>query len=513
METGKIKKRGWATHQQRWFGKWHLYLGIIAGAVLSLVGLTGSILVFGDEIDRALNKELFHALEQKKQYSIEEIAAIVPQKYPDKKIDYVYLPQQGNPNVTYICYNFAKEEQFFINPYTAELAGKRLYHSSFIGFVTELHTNLLISGWGQYVVGLATLCLLILTISGLRLWVPQQYKKWKQWKSVLTVNFKSGFKRQNYDWHNVLGIYSAPVVVVLSLTGFAMSFGPVFIAFLFMLTGKSPQSVQQVFNLKSEWVAEAQKLSPVTAASVAKNKFPEAVLRGIAYPVDKNGAYRFDMCSAGVSKEGNRIMVGVDQYSGKVLLNSETDFSDIANSYLSWIVPLHLGSFGGMPTRILALLGGLIPLALFITGFVVWWPRFKKQKGKNRAVPPRPSKDDKLLQAIKALAPGAYFAFYFKKGIKYGLFLLAGVFLSGLLYGLLSGILLQPAIFSVLYTGISLIINFMIALVVFIAAYLLPLLFRRSYKPALKYFSLSLSLLLLFAPFVAAIALLSKHLF
>ncbi|MBZ4191885.1 PepSY-associated TM helix domain-containing protein [Niabella beijingensis] len=513
MAEKKSRKLKWAVHQKRWFGKWHLYLGIIAGALLAVVGLTGSILVFSDEIDQAFNKELFFSMKQQKRYSLEEIAAIVPQKYPGKKVDYVYLPAENQPNLSYVCYNFETEEQFFIDPYTAELAGKRLHHSSFIGFVTELHTNLLMPGPGQYIVGLATLCLLILTISGLRLWIPQQYKKWKQWRSVLTINFKAGFKRQNYDWHNVLGIYSAPVVVMLSLTGFAITFGPLFIAFLFILTGRSPQSVQQIFGQKSEWVKGRPALSPVEAAAVAKKQFPEAVIRGIAYPADSTGAYRFDLRSDGVSKEGNRIMLSIDQYTGKLLLNSETDFPNIGNSYLTWIVPLHLGTFGGWPTRILACLGGLIPLLLFITGFIIWWPRLKKRQGKKSAVPPRPSKDETALQAIRALPAGSYFSYHFKKGLKYGLLILGSAFLSGLLYGVISGIPLQPALFSVLYTGIALIINFLLALLVVITGCLVLLPFKRTIKRPLKYFSLSLSLLLVFVPFLLAIAVLSKDLF
>ncbi|WP_018628303.1 PepSY-associated TM helix domain-containing protein [Niabella aurantiaca] len=512
MTVKKSKKLKWAAHQKRWFGKWHLYLGIIAGALLCVVGLTGSILVFGDEIDQALNKDLFFAMEKQKRYSIEEIATLVPQKYPGKKVDYVYLPKEGNPNISYVCYDFATEEQFFINPYTATLTGKRLHHSSFIGFVTELHTNLLMPGPGQYIVGIATLCLLILTVSGLRLWVPQQYKKWKQWRSVLTVNFRSGFKRQNYDWHNVLGVYSAPVVIMLSLTGFALTFGPVFIAFLFMLTGRSPQSVQQIFGQKSEWVRGGQQLSPADAALVAKRQFPNAVIRGIAYPADSTAAYRFDMRSDGVSKEGNRIMLSIDQYNGKVLLNSETDFPNIGNSYLTWIVPLHLGTFGGLPTKILACVGGLVPLLLFITGLIVWWPRFKKRQGRQSAIPPRPSKDEKVLQAIRALSSGKYFSFHFKRGLRYGLLVLGCTFLAGLLYGLISGIVMQPALFAVLYTGIIILVNFMIAVLVLVAGSVL-LLLRKRVKGLLKYFSLSLALLLVFLPFIAAIALLSKNLF
>ncbi|WP_300601290.1 PepSY-associated TM helix domain-containing protein [Niabella sp.] len=513
MMEQKNKRLKWAVHQKRWFGKWHLYLGIIAGAILCVVGLTGSILVFADEIDQALNKDLFRAMEHQRRHPIEAVATLVPQKYPGKKVDYVFLPKENDPNISYVCYNFTTEEQFFINPYTATLTGKRLYHSSFIGFVTELHTNLLMHGPGQYLVGLATLCLLILTISGLRLWVPQQYRKWKQWRSVLTVNFRSGWKRQNYDWHNVLGVYSAPVIVMLSLTGLALTFGPVFIALLFMLTGRSPQSVQQIFAQKSEWVPGRKALTPAEAAAVASAQFPHAVIRGIAYPADSTAAYRFDMRSDGVSKEGNRIMLSIDQYTGKLLLNSETDFPNIGNSYLTWLVPLHLGTFGGLPTRILAFLGGLVPLLLFITGFIVWWPRFKKQQGKQGAVPPRPSKNEKQLQAIRALPAGSYFLVHFKKGLKYGALLLGSALLAGLLYGLISGIPVQPALFALLYTGISVIVNVVIALLVLMMGGLLLLLLKKPVKGLLKYFSLSLGILLVFLPFVLAIALLSKNLF
>ncbi|WP_029279647.1 PepSY domain-containing protein [Pedobacter borealis] len=62
MQRSKIKSEqnpkrlSWAKHQKRWFGKWHLYVGIIAGAIVAFVGVIGSILVFQDEIDRGLKK-------------------------------------------------------------------------------------------------------------------------------------------------------------------------------------------------------------------------------------------------------------------------------------------------------------------------------------------------------------------------------------------------------------------------------------------------------------------------
>ncbi|WP_298908692.1 PepSY domain-containing protein [uncultured Nostoc sp.] len=39
--------------------------------------------------------------------------------------------------------------------------------------------------------------------------------------------------------------------------------------------------------------------------------------------------------------------------------------------------PLHYGTFGGLPTRILYVFVGLAPLILFITGFGMW--RYRKR--------------------------------------------------------------------------------------------------------------------------------------
>ncbi|WP_346318039.1 PepSY-associated TM helix domain-containing protein [Chitinophaga sp. YIM B06452] len=505
MTTHKKKKWRWAQHQKRWFGKWHLYVGIIAGAILCIVGLTGSILVFQDEIDIALNRELFETLKGQKRYAIQEIIPVVQQKYPGRKFDYVFQTDETNPNATYRFFQFKTEEEFFVNPYTGELCGKRLTDSAFIRIVMNIHRTLLIPAAGRYIVGLAALCMLILTISGLRMWVPQQYRKWKQWRSVLTVNFKAGLKRQNYDWHNVLGFYSSPVIILLSLTGFAITFSTVFISFLFMLTGKSPQSVASIFAQKSQYAEGARSLTAAEVAAIAAKTAPYGQLLGIAVPTTKDMVYRLDMKSEGPARTGNRIMLFVDQYTGKVLLNSENDFPNIGNSYLSWLTPLHYGTFGGMPTRILALIGGLIPVLLYITGFIIWWPRHKKQQRKP-AAPEKP--------VVKVyMSYGKCFSHYFKKGLKYAALLLVCSLLAGALYGLISGIVVQPALFSVLYTGISICVNFIIALLACIICLLLLGPFRRYPKRVHRYFALSLAFLLVFLPVIILIAQLNMKVF
>jgi uncharacterized iron-regulated membrane protein len=44
------------------------------------------------------------------------------------------------------------------------------------------------------------------------------------------------------------------------------------------------------------------------------------------------------------------------------------------------IAPAHVGSFGGLPIRIIWFGFGLMPAVLFITGCVVWWMRSLRRR-------------------------------------------------------------------------------------------------------------------------------------
>jgi uncharacterized iron-regulated membrane protein len=66
--------------------------------------------------------------------------------------------------------------------------------------------------------------------------------------------------------------------------------------------------------------------------------------------------------------------VYLDQHSGEVLRvpSTERSFGDLV---MTWVVPLHVGNFGGLPVRVAWLVLGLSPPLLFVTGFAMWWTR------------------------------------------------------------------------------------------------------------------------------------------
>ena len=493
-------KLRWAKHQKRWFGKWHLYLGIFAGVIVAFIGLTGSILAFGEEIDEVLNPALFTVPAQHPPPAVPKLINLVHQKHPALAYSYVTIPDAKKPGATYVFFDAKTEEQVFINPYNGDICGRRNHDSSFIGIVTELHVSLFIPVIGRYFVGLCTLILLILTITGLRMWIP---KKWKQLRGMLSVKLSGSFKRQNNDWHNVLGFYSAPVVIVLSLTGFLIAFSILFIPLLFLLNGQSPQGVASLLNAQS---AKQEKAVPITLSQVMKiaaQQMPGAEVRGIAIPADIKGSYRLDILKDGFPESGRRQMLTLDQYSGKVLLHSDKDFPEVGLAYLSWLVPLHYGSFGGTVTKIIASIGSLVPMALCITGFIIWLPRWRKQRMKERKM----NKEDSYANEPAALEKTvvslplftfSYLLYHIKKGLVYGLWMLLIASICGLLYGLAAGIVIQPALFVILFSTLVITVNFFVSFVLMLLNTVLLMPFKKSFINVTRYFGWSFSIFIIF---------------
>jgi len=72
--------------------------------------------------------------------------------------------------------------------------------------------------------------------------------------------------------------------------------------------------------------------------------------------------------------------VASDRYTGKVLkVTDATKSLSLGQTVLNAFTPMHYGTFGGLPTRILYVFVGLSPTILFITGFTMYRLRRRPQ--------------------------------------------------------------------------------------------------------------------------------------
>lgn len=118
----------------------------------------------------------------------------------------------------------------YVNPYTGAILGQLDPSSGarrFFRVVTDWHRWLSVNGEGRttarWVTGVSNAAFFILAITGVCIWVPRVWT-WAAFRAV--TFFRTGLtgKARDFNWHNVIGAWSAPVLVVLTFSGMCISF-------------------------------------------------------------------------------------------------------------------------------------------------------------------------------------------------------------------------------------------------------------------------------------------------
>ena len=348
----------------------HRYIGLAVGIILIIVGLTGSLLVFERELDDwAIQQRFGHVVAQEQRLSAATLVdnvKVAYAKHPDWQVGQVQmLPKQ---EFYTIRLNRTDDTQWevFVNPYTGVIMGDRQRETALFNRVLELHYALLVGNTGMIIVGIAAFLLVILSITGIVLWPG-----WRKLISGFKIKWLAHSKRVNFDIHKVAGIINAVFLTVIAFTGFCWNFyeyaEPAIYAATF--TPKPPEVKSTLENGKP-----TLQLDEILRRSNAA--LPGATTTFINLPQKPNDVFEIYKKVPGDSEDFNSY-VKLDQFSGKVLYVQDSRTGRLGDRVLNSFTPLHYGTFGGLPTRILYVFVGLSPTILFITGFVMWRYRYR----------------------------------------------------------------------------------------------------------------------------------------
>ncbi|HTO80438.1 MAG TPA: PepSY-associated TM helix domain-containing protein [Methylocystis sp.] len=368
----------------------HQIIGLFAGAIFVLIALSGGVLAFREDIDEALNASIMR-VEEPAQASLkpldEILAAAVAAMPPDAKLERLTLPRHAKAAVaiTYMVDTDDLESDFyemFLDPYTAKVQGRRLllhgdktFSQPFIQILLAFHSTLLLGANNAYIVGFLGILLFFSVLVGLYLWLPRN----GDWRLGLKVKWGVSFERVVYDLHRSVGAYCAVILLVMLFTGVAMIFKP------------ATRSVTSLFSLvradpdfgRSKPIPGRSPIGVDAAVAAASQVFPEGRLHWVLLPSTPTGVYVVGKQS---KDEPNRTKtyrnVGVNQYSGRVVQVQDRKSFTAGERFLEWIFPLHSGEAFGDIGPPLTLLIGLIPLALYVTGFLRW-----RQRRRGRGPP------------------------------------------------------------------------------------------------------------------------------
>jgi uncharacterized iron-regulated membrane protein len=103
---------------------------------------------------------------------------------------------------------------------------------------------------------------------------------------------------------------------------------------------------------------------------------PQELLIGVIFPAGPKGAYTLMYSSDYSGEFSTADYFYFDQYNGHLLNVWHRGINKTAGDLiLSWMAPLHFGTFGSVPVKIVWVVLGLSLPALFVTGALMWWNR------------------------------------------------------------------------------------------------------------------------------------------
>lgn len=362
---------------RRYLLKVHLYLGLILGGAFALLGLTGSFLVFYPEIDRGLNPELVNPSAMHSPPSVQAWFDHLHAQFPERKGAWRIEIPRSSDQVVFARYlkpeetdpDIFKPMVVALDPNSGAVLNARMWGDYLVTWVYDLHYALLMGKSGTVLVSLLGMALLVSVLLGVYLWLPRGKQRFV--KAIPKV--RSGSKKAIYDIHSYTGAYGAVLLLLMVVTGVGLA---------------TPQWVEPLVNLFSVRMDKQTVYSSVPmpgtkritadqAVSVGLAVFPTAKLRWIEAPINVEDVYVLRLQQpAEPSQRFPKTFVWIDQFSGQVLASRDALKVNSGDAFFDWLHPLHNGEALGLTGRILAFVSGLLPLALFLTG----WIRFRQKR-------------------------------------------------------------------------------------------------------------------------------------
>lgn len=364
--------------QKLWF-QLHGWCSLPVWLIFTAVCLTGTIAVLSHELTwlfnenaRALNPQNLPAK------PIAELVAAVQQVEPTAAVTSVMVMEPYLVTAVMFTTETLPAAIAYVNPYSG-VVQEINPGLNFISFMRSLHGWLLFP-WqhsysvGYYLVSAMSLLMLGALITGLVI-----YKRFWQSFTAPKLRLHQGKKTVLADLHRLAGVWSLWFLLLMSLTG-------LWYLIQAMLWHNEVEFSYEVEPLSSHYVPAAaadgdalQKgpamISLGQAIAGAQQFLPELKPAFVAMPEHPRDYYR-------ISGYGDSIWF--DQYSYTIWINPWT--GEVADSrvpaqmgtletLMSVADPLHYGTLGGLWTKAIWFVFGLMISGMAITGFMIWGSR------------------------------------------------------------------------------------------------------------------------------------------
>jgi len=199
----------------------HLWTGIVLGLYVFVISVSGSAIVFRNELYKAIWPGPRMVAIGSHRLTHNELRDAARRAYPQYQLRWIWDAKQPNQAAEIWMDRKGHKKQRLFDPYTGlDLGESRPYSIQLIAWLIDLHVNLLAGDRGRLINGACAVIVLALAFSGAVLWWPGT----ERWRRSLTVHTTSNWKLFNWELHNAIGFWMLPIVIMFGFVGFYAGF-------------------------------------------------------------------------------------------------------------------------------------------------------------------------------------------------------------------------------------------------------------------------------------------------
>jgi uncharacterized iron-regulated membrane protein len=358
----------------------HLWLGLTLGALLVLIGLSGSAMIFRYELERALFPALTHSIGSGAG-DLHECLAAAQAVNPRKSVRTLRWPVNADGTQEWLTIptgQTTKEQAttVYTDPQTCAVLGTRGPRKDVMTWVVNFHHALLLGKNGRYLQTCVALAAIFLAISGLIQWWPSNFT----WSRLQP-------RARARPLHYAVGFWAMWPLLLIAPTAIYMAWR---LDINKSLLGDAGTSMVASASTPAKQTSAFLTLNSVMATARATR--PDAAWRILTLPQKPKEPYTITYQLPGEYGRtgGNQMSLKANpDGTARVVAITELHNSSRMKRFLDELMFIHYGEFGGFTTRLLWCATGFTPAVLFFTGLLMWRRRVTAEAASRRVLDAR----------------------------------------------------------------------------------------------------------------------------
>ena len=354
--------------------KLHRWIGGILAILLVVQALSGTVLVFRDEIERIIHPALIVQPGPVRQ-PVQALLDTVRARHPEAVVQRAEFARADDQTVLFKLKRKTDDALLLVavDPYRNVIVRDGGLGSWPTEWIFAVHEHLLIGPVGETVVGIEGLGLLFMAITGPIVWWPGRRR------------LKQGFKvrwdaKPDPKWrslHRAVGTGAALFLLVSAVTGVLMVWKEPFRDALGTVTRADGKPAPKVSDHKIPLVAVDQLIAQAHAA------YPGPLLRQLRFSSGGRVVAVYLDSDRTIRADGT-IQLYYNAESGAAVGRYVSGEMPAGSEFIDWIYTVHTGLWGGVLTRALLVLTGFVLAGLAGSGAWLWYVRARRVR-ENRA--------------------------------------------------------------------------------------------------------------------------------